>query len=53
MPEFKNEPFAPIQFANPVEQYQNVLKTQYLASEIDKAQREDRETNWTQPARAA
>lgn len=41
MPDFKQEPIAPIQFANPVEQYQNILKTQYLASEIAKAQREE------------
>lgn len=47
MAEFKNEPFTPIQFANPVEQYQNVLKTQYLASEIAKAQREEDDSTGT------
>lgn len=39
MPDFKQEPYPTIQYADPNEQYQNMLKTQYLASEITKAKR--------------
>lgn len=50
MPEFKQEAIAPIQFANPVEQYQNLLKAQYLSSEIDKANRIEDEAKGTADA---
>jgi hypothetical protein len=50
MPDFKQEAIAPIQFANPVEQYQNLLKAQYLSTEIEKARRLEDEAAGTADA---
>lgn len=50
MPDFKQEAIAPVQFANPVEQYQNLLKAQYLSSEIEKARRVEDEAQGTADA---
>lgn len=47
MPDFKQEPYPVIQMANPVEQYQNMLKTQYLATEIAKANRAEDDSEAT------